>query len=157
MDKEHNRKFRLNARAIIYQDGQILAVQHKDKETGKATGYWSTPGGGVEHNEALLDGMKREIQEELAVEAKIGRLLFCVQWFSKKKNTEMLEFFYLIKNPTDFLFIDLKKTSHGVDEIAKISFVDPKEVKIMPDILSKLDLKDMCENLREVRTISYLE
>jgi ADP-ribose pyrophosphatase YjhB (NUDIX family) len=148
--------YRVNARAVIYHNGEILAVLHRDKRTGRAVDHWATPGGGVEGKEELIDGLRREITEELAVEAKIGRLLFCMQWFSERDKIEMVDFFFLIENPEDFSILDLSRTTHGIKEIVDAKFVHPKEVELLPRFLSEVDLKDICENVREVRAVSCL-
>jgi ADP-ribose pyrophosphatase YjhB (NUDIX family) len=150
------KKYRMTVRAIIYRGGKILAAKHNDKTTGRPTDYWATVGGGLDYNETLTDGIIREITEELGIKAKVGRLLLCAQWLSTEEQMEFVEFFFLINNPEDFLSIDLAKTSHGLDEISEIKFVNPKEVNIRPKILSELDFQDICENVREVHMVSYL-
>lgn len=152
----YGNKYRINARAVIYQDGKILAVLHRDRRTGKPVNHWATPGGGVEEKETLIDGLKREIKEELSVEANVGRLLFCMQWFNKWKKTEMLDFFFLIENYKDFLSLDLCQTAHGIEEIVDVKFTDPRDVNFLPEFLMEIDIRDVCENVREVAVYSYL-
>lgn len=118
-------KRRVNVRSIIYKNGKILAVKHR-RGNGEAS-YWCVPGGGLDPLEPLHDGVKREIMEETGIEARVGKLLFIQQFTSVREGREEeLEFFFNIENVDDFNEIDLAKTSHGLEEIAQIAFIDPK-------------------------------
>lgn len=131
---------RVNTRAIIMRDGKLLTVRHKDRN-GQPAPYSAVPGGGLDPHESLYDGARREVMEELGVEARIGKLLFIQQYFTKRSGfTEELELFFAIDNPEDFDGIDLKNTSHGDDEIAYFEYVDPKEALVYPKFLSEIDL-----------------
>jgi 8-oxo-dGTP diphosphatase len=58
------------AAGILQQDGQILICQRK--HTGAFPLQWEFPGGKVEVGEEARACVKRELQEELAIEADIG-------------------------------------------------------------------------------------
>ncbi len=132
---------RVNVRAIIWRDGKILAVRHRYID-GSTAPHWSVPGGGLDSLEALEDGVRREIFEELGVEAQVGRLLFIQQFTSRRhSHDEELEFIFHVKDSAAFDAIDLSKTSHGLVEIAELAFVDPKAVFILPSFLSKIDVE----------------
>ena len=49
---------------IINEKNQVLLVKRAEDED-KFKDFWSIPGGGVEENETLEDGLHREIKEEL--------------------------------------------------------------------------------------------
>ncbi len=55
---------------VIRRDGLLLIAQRLPDDT--LGGYWEFPGGKVERDEALVDALKRELQEELGVETRIG-------------------------------------------------------------------------------------
>lgn len=57
------------AAAIIEQDGKFLIA--KRKAGGVMGGKWEFPGGKIEHDESLEDGLKREIKEELDADIEI--------------------------------------------------------------------------------------
>ncbi len=139
-------KRRINVRAIIWHNNRLLAVKHKTKDGGEAD-YWAVPGGGLDPKEALTDGITRELLEETGVKAEIGTLLFMQQFNSTRPSwDEELEFFYHITNCEDFLDIDLTKTTHGNQELARIEFIDPKNEYILPRFLSEVDIASAIEN-----------
>ena len=53
-------KRRVNVRGIIWREGKILAVKHKDPD-GTESSYWAVPGGGLDLLEWVEDGVQREI------------------------------------------------------------------------------------------------
>ncbi len=135
-------KRRVNVRAIIWRDGKLLAVRHKSKSGGAAT-YWCIPGGGLDPGESLQEGVAREVMEETGIEAKVGKLLFIQQFNSHREGyNEELEFFFHIENPEDFDAIDLTNTSHGLEEIAHIEFIDPAVEYILPTLMSTVPIGD---------------
>lgn len=134
-------KRRINVRAIIMRDNKILAVKHKEAD-GSETEYWAIPGGGLDPLESLQDGVRREVHEELGIHIEeVGKLLFTQQYRTRRENfDEELEFFFSIAHTDAFDEIDLAKTTHGLEEIARVEFVDPRMVFILPKFLSELDL-----------------
>lgn len=138
-------KRRVNVRGIIWRDGKILAVKHK-KDDGSEADYWAVPGGGLDPHESLVAGVTRELIEETAVPAKVGKLLFVQQFASRRRGrSEELEFFFHIENADDFIDIDLTKASHGTEEIACIDFIDPRKEHILPQFLSTIDIHSYIE------------
>lgn len=133
-------KRRINVRAVVVRGSTILAVKHKNSDGGESP-YWALPGGGLDPLESLQEGVQREIMEELGVQARVGKLLFVQQFMSKRDHyNEELEFHFLVEDSPAYDSIDFNKTSHGAAELARIAFVDPHEVPIMPRYLSELDI-----------------
>ncbi|MBI2034804.1 MAG: NUDIX hydrolase [Candidatus Levybacteria bacterium] len=58
--------FRPAAYGVIVQDGQVIVVNTR------STGKYSLPGGGVEAEETIEEGLKREIKEEIGIDIDIG-------------------------------------------------------------------------------------
>ena len=52
--------YRVSVKALIYKKNKILLVKEPD-------GRWELPGGGLEIEESIFDGIKREVKEELGV------------------------------------------------------------------------------------------
>jgi ADP-ribose pyrophosphatase YjhB (NUDIX family) len=140
---------RIATRGIIFKDGKLLSQQLKPYKDGRKRDYWCTPGGGLDDNEALRDGLYREMIEETGIAPKIGRLLF-VQQFSEDGEKEQMEFFFLIENPEDYEEIDLAATTHGEIEIDAMEFVSPGEHTVLPAFLQSIDLKKYVETVQPV-------
>lgn len=143
---------RVNVRGIIFKDGKILAQQLTPSQNGMKRDYWCTPGGGLEANESLTDGLNREMVEETGIVPKIGKLLFIQQFQdnSGEREKEQLEFFFSIENADDYLSIDLAKTTHGLIEIKVVDFIDPKNNNILPAFLQTIDIQSYITDNRSV-------
>lgn len=140
----------LRARAIIAHEGKFLFVRlniHPD--------FWCLPGGRMEDGEQPEEALKRELIEELGVPPKIGQLLFVHQF--QDGEVEQLEFIFNIDNPEDYKSINLTNTSHGIKELAEVTFIDPSTEfvlpKFLPDELSQFNPND----LRKVKFFSYIK
>ena len=56
------------AAAVIRADGRVLAIQRRDNA------HWEPPGGVLEVDETIEDGLRREVREETGIEVEIERL-----------------------------------------------------------------------------------
>jgi ADP-ribose pyrophosphatase YjhB (NUDIX family) len=65
-------KVRSAAKAIIVDGKRVLLT----KNQGQREAFYLFPGGGQEHGENLIDALRRECLEEIAVRVNVGRLLF---------------------------------------------------------------------------------
>lgn len=137
---------RVTVRGIIIRDGKIFAVRHR-RPDGYSKDFWCTPGGGLEENENLADGVRREILEETGVDAQIDRLVIVYQFHKPKEapfpEVECLEFFFLIKDSPAFDAIDLTATTHGEAEIHEAGFIDPTAVDFRPAFIQSMDLHEL--------------
>ena len=77
--------------AVIHQAGKILIGQRKkaDKHPLK----WEFPGGKVERGESPMVALARELQEELGIQARIGREIVRYAWSYPKRATILLIFY----------------------------------------------------------------
>ncbi|MDD3035498.1 MAG: NUDIX domain-containing protein [Candidatus Saccharimonadaceae bacterium] len=139
---------RINVRGIIFKDGKLFCQKLKPDLRGVERDFWCTPGGGLDENEPLEQGLTREIVEETGIIPHIGRLLFIQQFYDGR--VENIEFFFHIENASDFEKIDLNKTSHGTLEIKECKFVDPKTADILPKFLKVIDIESYIEYTRPV-------
>ncbi len=56
------------AAAVVRSDGRVLAIQRRDNA------HWEPPGGVLELDETIEDGLRREVREETGIEVEIERL-----------------------------------------------------------------------------------
>jgi 8-oxo-dGTP pyrophosphatase MutT (NUDIX family) len=68
-------RFNFRVAGIALRDQQVLLNRFAGQD------YWFLPGGRVELGETSIDGLRREMQEELREEVQVGRLLWIVESF----------------------------------------------------------------------------
>lgn len=71
---------RVSAKAVIVRNDAMLVVEFDD-ESGL---HYNLPGGGIEFNESIHDGLRREVKEETGVEVEPDRLLLVYEYFPEK-------------------------------------------------------------------------
>lgn len=148
---------RIGVRGVIVDGDKILAVKHKSK-TGEEAKYWALPGGGLDPLESLEAGVARELYEELGIHAEVGTLL-AIQQFPTERPTrdEELEFFFHITNASDFHRINLASTSHGLTELARVEFIDPRTENILPELFQHTNIAQLIAPGSPTLIKSYLE
>jgi ADP-ribose pyrophosphatase YjhB (NUDIX family) len=72
MKREYPENPLVGVGAVIFVGKKVLLAR-RNKMPGQ--GQWSLPGGAVELGETLLDGLRRELREELCVEIEVGGLV----------------------------------------------------------------------------------
>jgi 8-oxo-dGTP diphosphatase len=78
--------------ALIRRDGRLLICQRRADD--HLALQWEFPGGKVQPGESLEHALRRELQEELAVEAAIGREIFVTRFtYEGLRRTVELHFF----------------------------------------------------------------
>ncbi|HSA94648.1 MAG TPA: (deoxy)nucleoside triphosphate pyrophosphohydrolase [Acidobacteriota bacterium] len=105
--KAPEKKTRKVTAAVIERDGKVLCCRRKPGLV--AEGLWEFPGGKLEEGEAPEAGLRRELEEELGVEARVGEFLCSVPFSGS------LASFELIVYRAELLGDDLRLTDH--DEV----------------------------------------
>jgi 8-oxo-dGTP diphosphatase len=78
----------LRVAAIILRQDQLLLVEHRKR----GQRYWVLPGGRLEGNETLDAALRRELEEELRVEARVGRLVIVCESLAPDRHVVNLIF-----------------------------------------------------------------
>jgi 8-oxo-dGTP diphosphatase len=80
-------------KAIIVHNRKVLTIQRSDEDDYGA-GTWEFAGGKLEFGETLEDGLKREIKEEVGLDAEIQKLLYAAE-FKTGPNRQIVLLTYL--------------------------------------------------------------
>jgi mutator protein MutT len=76
--------------AVIERDGRYLITRRL--EGTHLAGLWEFPGGKILPAEKPEDALRRELEEELGVEASVGELIQTVDWTYPEKSVRLLFF-----------------------------------------------------------------
>ena len=79
--------------AVIERDGQILIGQRRAEDRHPLK--WEFPGGKVERNENPRDALRRELQEELGIDANIGPEILRYEFQYPRRSTVLLIFHHV--------------------------------------------------------------
>jgi 8-oxo-dGTP diphosphatase len=79
--------------ALIWDEGKILVCQRRKWDTFGL--LWEFPGGKLEPNETPVEGLIRELREELGVESRIGSEIYRTR-HRYKDSTEPLELTFFV-------------------------------------------------------------
>jgi ADP-ribose pyrophosphatase YjhB (NUDIX family) len=80
--RKHAPTHRVGAFAIIFDDVERVLVSRRTD-----SGWFNLPGGGVESDESVTEGLIREVREETGLEVELGRL---VGIYSKPQKHEIV-------------------------------------------------------------------
>lgn len=75
--------------AIIYNEGRVLLMR---RASGKLAGQWEYPGGKQEAGESAKECMKRELFEELEIDALVGQKIASTTININSKEAELAGF-----------------------------------------------------------------
>jgi 8-oxo-dGTP diphosphatase len=77
--------------ALIVQDGKMLVCQRTRHQTMPLK--WEFPGGKIENGEEPQHALRRELEEELGIDAKIGEEIAHIRHHYKTGNSVELRFY----------------------------------------------------------------
>ena len=81
--------------AVVERDGRYLITRRL--EGTHLAGLWEFPGGKILRGEKPEDALRRELREELGVEAAVGELVETVDWTYPEKTVRILFFRCAVK------------------------------------------------------------
>ena len=72
MSREYPSQPVVGVGAVILQGDAVLLIQRGNEPL---KGIWSIPGGALEVGESLIDGVRREVREEVGLEIEVGAIV----------------------------------------------------------------------------------
>ena len=72
MSREYPSQPVVGVGAVILQGDAVLLIQRGNEPL---KGIWSIPGGALEVGESLIDGVRREVREEVGLEIEVGEIV----------------------------------------------------------------------------------
>jgi ADP-ribose pyrophosphatase YjhB (NUDIX family) len=145
-----DKRFNYRIVGIALRDGHVL-LHKEDRED-----FWSLPGGRAEWHERSEDTLRRELAEELGVEAEVGRLAWVVENFydQEGQSRHELALYYLLDLPNDPRLADLNASIPGVEPGVPLTFrwfpVERlSEVPVYPTFLAQ-ELKSMSAGIKHI-------
>jgi 8-oxo-dGTP diphosphatase len=99
---------------LILNERDEALLMKRGKKVSNEASYWSQPGGTIEFGEKAIEGLKREIKEELDIEVDVWGYLPHVDHIIKKEKQHWVAIIYLahIKSGTPKIM-----EPHKCDEI----------------------------------------
>jgi 8-oxo-dGTP diphosphatase len=109
--------------ALILKDDLILACQRTRHQPMPLK--WEFPGGKIEPGETPQEALRRELEEELGIDAEIGKQLAAVDHTYVNGNSVQLEFFKVERFQRELenrIFQDVRWVSRK--DLPKLDFLD---------------------------------
>lgn len=69
------------AKAVIVNNGKVLLLREAAYDEGTNKGKWGVPGGRIHDDEAILEGLDREVMEESGLTVKSGAVIGTIENF----------------------------------------------------------------------------
>lgn len=92
-------RFNYRVAGVAVEQARVL-LHRADTE-----GFWTLPGGRVEHGEVASTALRRELHEELGCEIEVGRVLYIVENFFEYdgRSCHELALYFLIQLPPELI------------------------------------------------------
>lgn len=124
----------LAAKSVVKnKEGRFLILREADSyEEGTNIGKWDVPGGRLEVEETLLDGLNREIKEETGLEVVVRKLVDARENFPviHGEKVHIVRLYYLCSAENDSVIL-----SKDHDKFEWITKDEVTEYPVMTDVL----------------------
>jgi len=127
--------FKVRAAALIVRDGRVLLNRLRGDDT------WMLPGGTGEFGETAVETLRRELREELGVDAEVGRLLWVVEHFFdlNGRRWHQLLFVHQVALPDDRRVLTDETfetpSAEGTDRFRWTQFAELRALRLVPGFL----------------------
>jgi len=130
---------------ILVREGRIFV--QKRPEHGLMPGLWEFPGGKLEEGETALEGLKRELREELGMETLVGRELATVRHSYTSFRVRLRAFFCQPASPAETLRPRAAETWRWVEPAELPAFSFPAANRRLVDLLAGLGARELADRL----------
>ena len=111
---------RVSARGLVVTDSGLATIFRRKIKDGKTKEYYVIPGGGINENEDVISGLKRELSEELNIEVNVKDLAFILE------TDDRIEYFY----NCEYISGDFKLNGEELERMSKENYYEPTFLKI---------------------------
>ena len=143
-------QFNYRVVAILLHRGRVLIHQEEGER------FWTLPGGRCEILEESRETLKREMLEELGLEAEIGPLVWVAENFFRREGRDWHEiaFYYRVEVPPGEQILEKESSFSGVEEGKDLTFVwkpldELNQIDLFPEAL-RGRLKDVPDTTERV-------
>lgn len=115
--------YRVAVKGLCVRDGKILLM----REAKSLGGGWELPGGGLEFDEGIRDGFKREVQEETGLKITHISEKPVYAWTTRVENWRGMDWYYtlILGYRIEFKNLDFTPT----DECMEVQFFSKEEMQ----------------------------
>lgn len=126
------------AAAVIVRDGRVLACQRGPEQSHPLA--WEFPGGKREPGETMVECLRRELREELGIDADVGAELWRTEHRYPGRANVALVFFRVDRfrgEPGNLVFADIRWAA--LDELDGLAFLaaDRELIARLPALLAE--------------------
>lgn len=143
------KEFRLAAAGIIIHENEVLLVRYKNQD---GSTFLVGPGGGIQAEEDLLQGLKREVFEETRVRVQPVKILFVEDLLTKKYR--MTKIWFLCEVFEGSLQNTQEARVEGIIEVDWYSRDRLVSETVYPEILKQIDWQDILKSTFQAKYIS---
>ena len=120
-------------KAVITSGEKVLVLRDPREERE----IWELPGGRLNKEELIEEGLAREVKEELGIDIAVGEVLYMTQFFqhSEQRNALVIVFIATMQNPDQEIMLEPGEVSEirwvNEDEAEKLEFFPEYKTAIM--------------------------
>ena len=127
-------RFNLRVYGIVINDQDEVLISHERRNGFEFTKF---PGGGLELGEGILDALKREFLEELAVPVESARLFYLNEFYQAsvfKPEDQIISFYYLVTLKSTKITVGVKNQPVGSMDSSDFEWVEWRALTdLIPD------------------------
>jgi ADP-ribose pyrophosphatase YjhB (NUDIX family) len=106
---------------VVISKGRALLVR---RGSAPLQGQWSIPGGMLEVGETILEGVRRELEEETAIEVRVGELIEVFERITPGDGGEIQYHFVVL----DYLCEAVSGEARAGSDVVDVAWAAPEEL-----------------------------